>query len=277
MIQRWKLTQLDGMECTSGENLIHHFPFHFHYAYSIGISLKGLQRFELLGDSFIVPPGSMMLLNPEEMHAHFSLNDVGWSYKMLYVHTDVVQYLRKKGWLNPTEQLFGRTILSHAASYADWKHFFDETEAMTEAALFSLISSVFRVGGPKPDIGPAPTLMDDIKKYLEDHFPEKLNLTSLAKKFHVDKFQLIRQFKRHTGVTPQVFLTIVRVEKARKYLDEQYPLVEAALEAGFYDQSHFHRYFQHFTSFTPGQYKARQATAVSPTDSNSRNILQDQR
>jgi AraC-like DNA-binding protein len=264
MIQRWKLTQLDGLECTSGENLTHLFPFHFHYEYSIGISLKGLQRFELQGDSFLVPPGSMMLVNPEQMHAHSSLNDVGWSYKMLYLPTDIVQYLRKKGWLNPTEQMFGHTLLTQASIYTDWKHFFDQSEAISETALFSLLCKTFREGGQQQHVIPGSMLMEDIKRYLEDHFPDKLDLTSLAKKFHVDKFQLIRQFKRHTGVTPQVFLTIVRVEKARKYLDDQYPLVEAALEAGFYDQSHFHRYFQHFTSFTPGQYKTR-------------NILQDQR
>jgi AraC-like DNA-binding protein len=264
MIQRWKLTQLGGMECTSGVNLTHHFPFHFHYEYSIGISLRGLQRFDLLGDSLLVPPGSVMLVNPREMHAHFSLNDLGWDYKMLYVPTDIIQYLRKKGLLNPSEQLFGPTLLTNAASYSNWSAFFSQTEEISEELLFSLISATFKEGSPKLEISPKPTQMEDIKKYLEAHFPDKLDLNALAKKFRVDKFQLIRHFKKHTGVTPQVFLTIVRVEKARKFLDEQYPLVEAALEAGFYDQSHFHRYFHRFTSFTPGQYRTRQADSLQP-------------
>lgn len=270
MIQRWKLSQLDGMECTSGENLTHDFPFHFHYEYSIGISLKGLQRFELLGDSFLIPPGTLMLINPRQMHAHYSLNDLGWSYKMLYLNTDIVRYLTKTGWLEPQRKLFGRTLITDPLLHSHWKAFFDQnvttdqSEPTDESRLFTLISDAFRKSGPQTEQSDRSMQMADIQQYLEIHFNEKLELTTLAKKFHVDKFQLIRQFKRHAGVTPQVFLTIVRVEKARKFLDQEYPLAGAALEAGFYDQSHFHRYFHHFTSFTPGQYKARLIAAGQP-------------
>jgi AraC-like DNA-binding protein len=269
MIQRWKLSQLDGMECTSSENLTHHFPFHFHYEYSIGISLKGLQRLELQEGAFLVPPGTLMLINPRQMHAHYSLNDLGWSYKMLYLNTDIVRYLTKMGWLGTEDQWFGQTLITDPPAHSRWKAFFDQSGDTDESHdpdgtfLFTLISDAFRKSGPRTEQAYRSMQTADIQQYLEIHFNEKLDLTTLAKKFRVDKFQLIRQFKRHAGVTPQVFLTIVRVEKARKYLDDQYPLVEAALEAGFYDQSHFHRYFQHFTSFTPGQYKARLLAAHS--------------
>ncbi len=36
---------------------------------------------------------------------------------------------------------------------------------------------------------------------------------------------------------------ILPIEKARKMINAGYPIVEAALEAGFYDQSHFHHRF----------------------------------
>jgi AraC-like DNA-binding protein len=48
----------------------------------------------------------------------------------------------------------------------------------------------------------------------------------------------------------------LRVEQAKRLLAAGQPLVEVALESGFYDQSNFSHYFQAYTGLTPGSYQA---------------------
>jgi AraC-like DNA-binding protein len=44
------------------------------------------------------------------------------------------------------------------------------------------------------------------------------------------------------------------VHKAKDLLLNGTPIAEAALEAGFFDQSHLNRVFKKFHGVTPGQY-----------------------
>lgn len=63
-----------------------------------------------------------------------------------------------------------------------------------------------------------------------------------------------RQFKRLHGLAPVQYRTIHKVRLAQQLLRDGASPVDAALEAGFYDQSQFTRVFRAFTGTTPGRY-----------------------
>jgi transcriptional regulator GlxA family with amidase domain len=108
---------------------------------------------------------------------------------------------------------------------------------------------------------PFQDIIADIQRYLRDVHDQKLNLDELARRFSLDKYQLIRYFKRQVGVTPNGYLTLLRIEQAKSLLAQGHALVEVALETGFYDQSHFARYFRTYTGVTPRGY---QKNCVAP-------------
>jgi AraC-like DNA-binding protein len=108
---------------------------------------------------------------------------------------------------------------------------------------------------------PFQDVITDIKQYLRGVHDQKLNLAELARRFSLDKYQLIRHFKRQVGVTPNGYLTLLRIEQAKSLLAQGHTLVEVALETGFYDQSHFARYFRTYTGVTPRGY---QKNCVAP-------------
>jgi AraC-like DNA-binding protein len=110
---------------------------------------------------------------------------------------------------------------------------------------------------------PAPfqDVIADIQQYLRGVHDQKLNLEELAQRFSLNKYQLIRHFKRQVGVTPNGYLTLLRIEQAKSLLAQGHALVEVALETGFYDQSHFARYFRTYTGVTPRGY---QKNCVAP-------------
>jgi AraC-like DNA-binding protein len=60
---------------------------------------------------------------------------------------------------------------------------------------------------------------------------------------------------RQVGVTPNGYLTLLRIEQAKSLLAQGHALVEVASKTGFYDQSHFARYFRTYTGVTPRGYQ----------------------
>lgn len=99
----------------------------------------------------------------------------------------------------------------------------------------------------------------DVQDYLHGVCDQKLNLGELARRFSLDKYQLIRHFKQQVGLTPNCYLTLLRIEQAKHLLAQGHALVEVALETGFYDQSHFARCFRTHMGVTPRGYQKNHA------------------
>jgi AraC-like DNA-binding protein len=93
------------------------------------------------------------------------------------------------------------------------------------------------------------------QRHIDDNLQKALNLEKLASQLKLSKFSLIRQFKQYKGITPNEYLTIARVEKSKNMILQGNSLVASAFESGFYDQSHFSRYFLKYTALTPGQFQ----------------------
>lgn len=93
--------------------------------------------------------------------------------------------------------------------------------------------------------------------YMEEHLAEDLNLEGLAAKVNLSKYQLIRRFREEEGTTPWKFLVSRRVEKVKELLEEGSPPGQAAMESGFYDQSHLNKVFREEVGLTPKQYQEK--------------------
>jgi len=66
----------------------------------------------------------------------------------------------------------------------------------------------------------------------------------------------IRRFKTATGNTPSEYIQRVKVELAKKLLEnEKTSVKEICYETGYEDQSYFRNVFRKFTGQTPAEYK----------------------
>jgi transcriptional regulator GlxA family with amidase domain len=101
-------------------------------------------------------------------------------------------------------------------------------------------------------------IFEQIKIHLSQHVKDKISLDELCKRFNFDKFNLLRQFKQYTGLSPINYLIALRIQKAKELMiSTDLPLVQIALESGFYDQSHFSNCFVKLVGLTPGEYRRR--------------------
>ncbi len=86
--------------------------------------------------------------------------------------------------------------------------------------------------------------------------PHQLAMNRLSEKVGYSQKHLIKIFKEHVGVTPKVFLRIIRFQKAIKEIEinRSANWTSIAFESGYYDQAHFINDFREFSGFTPGQF-----------------------
>lgn len=96
-----------------------------------------------------------------------------------------------------------------------------------------------------------------VKAFVEDHADEGIDLERMAREARLSKYHFARAFREHEGVTPWAYVQRVRVRRAKELLDAGASLSEAALEAGFFDQSHFTHTFKRIEGITPGQYRKK--------------------
>jgi len=83
------------------------------------------------------------------------------------------------------------------------------------------------------------------------------NLDKLSSEVYVSKYHLIRKFKSKIGITPHQFLIQVRVRKAQKEIADGGRLIDAAIDNGFYDSSHFDKCFQKIVGIPPSEYSKK--------------------
>ena len=128
--------------------------------------------------------------------------------------------------------------------------------ARDESLLRSLMHILRRHGMVRPSSsGPSPCIAKAIQRL--DAAPESpVSLADLAALSGVSRFQLLRGFARAVGITPHAYLVQRRVRLARQLLANGQTPAQAALEAGFSDQSHMTRAFVRQLGITPSRYRA---------------------
>ncbi|WP_046114360.1 helix-turn-helix transcriptional regulator [Aquincola tertiaricarbonis] len=98
--------------------------------------------------------------------------------------------------------------------------------------------------------------------YIHAHLDERLPLQELAAQAGLSVWRLATVFRRHTGASPRRYICAARVRQVQALLDGGVPVAAAAMQAGFYDQSHLSRHFKQVCGMTPGQYLARRRQAA---------------
>ena len=126
-----------------------------------------------------------------------------------------------------------------------------------EEDLLRTLARLLRRHGTRPHLVPQASPAVAVARQRLDEAPEApATLAELAALSGVSRFQLLRGFAHATGTTPHVYLLQRRVRLARQLLVAGCALADAALAAGFADQSHMTRAFRRQFGITPARYRA---------------------
>lgn len=94
------------------------------------------------------------------------------------------------------------------------------------------------------------------QEFIEQHYTEKLSVEDLADKFAIGKRHFERRFKKATSNSPAEYIQRVKIEAAKKQLENTAKNVtEVMFEVGYTDVKAFRTVFKKITGMSPVDYK----------------------
>lgn len=91
-VKYWLAQGLGGtIELLHATSIHHTFTKHFHEGFAIGVIENGVEAFSYRRTTRIAPAGSIVILNPGEVHTGQAGIEKGWRYRMLYPEATLLQ------------------------------------------------------------------------------------------------------------------------------------------------------------------------------------------
>jgi AraC-like DNA-binding protein len=258
----FKDKHLPFIECRYTTKSSKHYKPHMHSTFSIGAIDEAEVIYSVAGEEAKLSRGKLALINPNSLHHCNPLNEIKRSYYMLYIDTtwafQVQQSLFNTKEFIPSNQV----ILEDEKLYADYIYvmdFFMQKDFLLEKEqlMVSFLQSLFLKLNlfAKHNNEKLSSHVKILKELMASNFEEDLTLDSIAKSLYVNPYTLLRNFKDEVGITPHAYRINCKIEFAKTLLQEESDISQVALKCGFFDQSHFHRYFKAITAVTPNEYR----------------------
>lgn len=237
---------------------------HSHAHFSIGAITAGRSTYVHEQAQYEVAAGTVVLMNPGDVHACNPIDDQPWSYVMLYVETPWLTDLQhQSGFAAELEfRRFSDTHLSDAELFGKLMGLYevlvdDQLEALAkQSAAVEFFSDLqLRLNPADQPVREPNFKLERAAGFIREHCTEVLSLEAICAAAQLSPSYLIRAFKQRYGMTPHAFVVNQRIQFARERLRSGQLIADVALEAGFADQAHFQRAFKQHLAATPGQYR----------------------
>ena len=253
-----------GVEAYQFQGVIQIFPGHFHDYYMIGFIERGLQHMKCRDLDCLVEGGDLLLFEPGDVHSCRPVDGRELDYRGFNIPKEVMGRVSASitGLDRPphfAQPAAFRSPLFPALRAVHTQVMDQEREFGKEEAFLLVLSQVLEQHAgepPAPAQGESAQGVDRVCAWLEQHFDQHVTLDQLSALAGWDKYRLIRAFTKERGITPYSYLVTLRVDRAKKLLERGCSPLDAALETGFSDQSHFTNSFKKLIGLTPGQYGA---------------------
>ncbi|MGJ7517424.1 helix-turn-helix domain-containing protein [Pseudomonas baetica] len=237
---------------------------HSHAHFSIGAITAGRSTYIHEQSQFEVGAGTVVLMNPGDVHACNPIDDQPWSYLMLYVDTP---------WLTDLQHQLGfsddlalrRFAVTHTVDLelfeglkTLYRVLVDQQQDVLRkhsAAVEFFTDVQLRLNPLDQPLREPNFKLERAADFIRAHCTHMLKLEDICEAAQLSPSYLIRAFKQHYGMTPHAFLVNQRIQFARDQLRNGKLIADVALEAGFADQAHFQRAFKQHLAATPGQYR----------------------
>jgi AraC family transcriptional regulator len=96
-----------------------------------------------------------------------------------------------------------------------------------------------------------------VLEYIDDNLASDVGLADLSSIVGMSPHYFAESFRKSTGYAPHQFVLMQRIERAKQNLgDPMRSVLEAGLEAGFQNASHFARVFRRLVGTSPSRYRS---------------------
>ena len=250
------------IEAYSFKGIMQKFPNHFHDYYVIGFIESGERCLSCKNRKYTVEPGDLLLFNPRDNHTCEQINGGTLDYRCINVPPETMSKAAFE--ITGKEYLpyFSPAVIFHSelASLLRELHMIimeEEKDFRKEEIFFFLLEQLIEEFSEEGIEQSGPEENRETKiicNYLEKNYMKNITLDELSGLTGLSKYYLLRSFTKQKGISPYRYLETIRIDRAKKLLEQGVLPIEAALQTGFADQSHFSNFFKKFIGLTPKQY-----------------------
>jgi AraC-like DNA-binding protein len=257
------LAGLDAMTATTSRS----FPPHTHDQYGLGVIDAGGHLSRSDRREVQAGPGSLIFVNPGEVHDGRAIGGHSRTWRILYFDPHLLNGLRSEIAEGDTPALAFPFAAFHDArlravfesAYAAVRQRRDLTaRTACESSLLCIADRLSSLA--RQELWCSATTTPSLSRVLRlieaEPASADLTLERLAREAGVSRYQLLRAFVRQLRLTPHAYVVQQRLALARRLIRGRSSLAEAAVRAGFFDQSHLTRCFVRHFGVTPGRYAA---------------------
>lgn len=260
----WESDLWENLRFSSTEYRRFQFGKHFHDYYTLILIEKGVNNGFTLKHPYQIGPGSVLIINPGEIHAGNSIQEKKLRFTSLLFYPKFLDVISEKlghairhhtTFVNtPIYDLSLNTAISTLirSTRAGQSILAQETSIIQ---LFHILLERYTLGQfSKSEKSPRLYLRKAVEFIKENH-TANFSLEQISNYSGISQFHLIREFKNTYQQTPYQFLRNFRIEKSKKLLTKKRPITQIALELGFFDHSHFIKSFVQNEGILPSTYQ----------------------
>lgn len=247
------------------------FPPHFHDHYVIGLVEAGERVLLVNGGKETLGAGDVVAFNPGDSHSCAQEGENPLEYRGLNVPSCAIVSAIGRVTGSPRAVRFS-TVVRDEGAFAAVRRVHDCVLGASAAdelrvAFDGMVSALLPfadVAAERPCV--AGEVVARALAYMEEHLSDRISVSDLCSAAQTSESTLLRAFARERGITPYRCLESLRIAAAQRLLEEGAAPVDAALQTGFSDQSHFTNRFREVTGLTPAAYAASFGTSWREAD-----------
>lgn len=240
-------------------------PPHSHGTFQIGITTRDPGEYFCRGRIWSAPPGSIIVIPPEEVHAiGQGVRQAAESSRMIYVEpAHMLAIARQAAGGDGDMPAFENLVITDAAFIRAFEEMHmlcatdvpeHEKESSLATVLQQLVAQFAAPAAPDTRRERLRAKTFRARDFIVSNYRENISLAQLARIAHSSPYHFNRVFARYVGMPPHAFQNQVRVERSKALILEGASIAQVATQTGFFDQSHFTRYFRRIVGVTPSTY-----------------------
>lgn len=239
--------------------------FHYHEFCKILLLLSGSGGYVIDGARYLLRPGDVVLVRDGSIHRPELDGDVAYQRVILYIDPNFLAAASTEDCdlraifdghvLRPGEK--GQRVLAELTRVLEQELAGESVgrEIASTAALLRLLVEIARLQsrgtGLTAEDTPRDSRVEAILGYLDNHLAEELDIDSIARRFFLSRYHMMRLFRQETGTTIHLYITQKRLLMARELIHGGMKATQACYQSGFRSYSSFTRAAQKYLGSTP--------------------------
>lgn len=282
-VERFKLNTFKDIPISlirSSLDRAHHTEAHTHSVLELSMILAGTGEYRVEEQIYPVATGDIVLFNNTERHSMWNTGDeplvnAALEFEPRFVWENL-PYLFDRVLLDVffrrSERFSHKLDQSHPAFAAVQRQFgtiqalFEKNPphaaTLVHIRLLNMLADLLQyypdTASSSPLQSRLPTGMEQVLRYIDQHYHEPISLATLASIMNVNKTYFSQLFRECNGMGPKEYIVKMRIAAAIQLLkSSDRVILDIAQACGFNSPSNFYSAFKHVTGHSPSQYRQR--------------------